>query len=45
MSNATGFSTIAFADAIDQVVLFYIDDITGWIVWSATGAAGPPVIA
>ena len=44
-TTTTGFSTIAFDEAIDQAVLFYVDDSTGWIVWSATGAAGPPVIA
>lgn len=44
-TTCTGFSTIAFADALDQAVLFYVDDSTGWIILSATGAAGPPVIA
>ena len=44
-ATATGFSTIAFADAIDQAVLMYVDDTIGWIILSVSGAAGPPVIA
>ena len=44
-ATATGFSTIAFADALDQAVLLYVDDIIGWIIVGASGAAGPPVIA
>jgi hypothetical protein len=44
-ATATGFSTIAFADALDQAVLLYVDDIIGWIIIGASGAAGPPVIA
>ena len=41
--TATGWSTIVFADALDQAVLFYVDDNAGWRIWSLTGAAGPPV--
>jgi len=40
--TATGWSTIVFADALDQAVLFYVDDSAGWRIWSLTGAAGPP---
>lgn len=40
--TATGWATIVFADALDQAVLFYVDDNAGWRIWSLTGAAGPP---
>lgn len=43
-ANATGFTNVVLADAGDQVVLLYIDDTVGWVLISATGAAGPPVI-
>ena len=43
--TCTGFTTIAFADKGDQVVLRYIDDSIGWIILSATGLAAPPVVA
>ena len=42
-ATATGWATIAFADAGDQAVLFYIDDEAGWRIWSLTGKSGPPV--
>jgi len=41
-ATSTGWSTIVFADALDQAVLFYVDDSVGWRIWSLTGAAGPP---
>ena len=41
-ATCTGFSTIVFADALDQAVLFYVNDFGGWRIWSLTGAAGPP---
>jgi hypothetical protein len=44
-TTSTGWSTIVFADALDQAVLLYVDDIIGWIIVGASGAAGPPVIA
>lgn len=40
--TATGWATIVFADAGDQVVLFYVDDSAGWRIWSLFGTAGPP---
>ena len=43
-ATATGWATIVFADAGDQAVLFYVDDDTGWIIFSLTGVAGPPAI-
>ena len=41
-TTCTGFSTIVFADALDQAVLFYVDDAAGWRIWSLTGTGGPP---
>ena len=41
-ATCTGFSTIVFADALDQAILFYSNDFGGWRIWSLTGAAGPP---
>lgn len=43
-TTKTGFATIVFADAGDQVVLEYIDDTVGWIITSAVGVAAPPAI-
>lgn len=43
-TTATGWATIVFADAGDQVVLEYIDDTIGWIITSAVGVAAPPAI-
>ena len=43
-ATCTGFATIVFADAGDQAVLFYVDDHTGWIIFSVSGLAGPPVV-
>lgn len=41
--TATGWATIVFADAGDQAVLFYVNDVAGWRIWSLTGKSGPPV--
>ena len=41
-ATATGWATIVFADVGDQAILFYVDDIAGWRIWSLTGLAGPP---
>lgn len=43
-TTTTGFATIVFADAGDQAVLFYVDDITGWIIIAMSGVAQPPVM-
>ena len=43
-ATATGFSTIAFADAGDYVVLFYIDDVIGWIILSTFGLTAQPTV-
>jgi hypothetical protein len=40
--TSTGWSTIVLDDALDQAVLFYVDDNAGWRIWSLTGTAGPP---
>jgi len=40
--TATGWATIVFADAGDQAVLMYIDDIIGWIILGLSGKSGAP---
>ena len=44
-ATCTGFSTIAFADAGDQAVLFYVDDSAGWRIWSVFGLTAQPTVA
>jgi len=46
-TTCTGFSTIAFTTTGDYAVLFYVDDVTGWIIISVFGWGGDsvPVIA
>lgn len=41
--TATNWATIVFADAGDQAILFYVDDIIGWVIDSLSGVAQPPV--
>ena len=43
-TTMTGFATIVFADAGDQVTLQYIDDTVGWVIVGAAGVAAPPAI-
>jgi hypothetical protein len=43
-TTKTGFTTVVFADAGDQVALEYIDDTIGWILLGYAGTAAPPVI-
>ena len=43
--TCTGFTTINFANAGDQAVLFYVDDIIGWIIFSAFGLLNQPTVA
>ncbi len=43
-TTATGWGTIVFADAGDQVTLMYVDDVAGWIVISALGLTAQPEI-
>ena len=44
-ATCTGFSTILFADAGDQAVLFYVDDVVGWIILSVFGLTAQPTVA
>ena len=44
-ATSTGWATVAFLGAFDQVVLLYVDDTIGWILLAASGTDGPPVIA
>lgn len=44
-ATCSGFATIAFADAGDNVTLRYIDDTVGWVLMGASGATAQPVIA
>ena len=41
--TATNWATIVFADAGDQAILFFVDDIIGWVIDSLSGVAQPPV--
>jgi len=43
--TATGWNTILFEDAGDQAVLFYVDDVTGWIIISTFGLTNQPTVA
>jgi len=43
-TTKSGFATIVFADAGDQVVLLYVDDTVGWVIVGAAGVAAPPAI-
>jgi hypothetical protein len=42
-TTATGWLTIVFADAGDQAVLWYMNDVIGWIILGLSGKAAPPV--
>lgn len=43
-TTKTGFATIVFADAGDQVTLLFVDTTIGWIIVGASGVAAPPAI-
>ena len=43
--TATGWNTILFEDAGDQAVLFYVDDVIGWIIISTFGLTNQPTVA
>lgn len=43
-STRSGFATIVFADAGDQVTLLFVDTTIGWIIVGAEGVVAPPVI-
>ena len=42
-TTMTGFATIVFADAGDEVILLYVDDTVGWVIMGMSGVSGPPV--
>ena len=44
-TTKTGFATIVFADAKDNVDLEYVDNTIGWIIVGAAGVTAPPVIS
>lgn len=44
-ATASGFVSIAFADAGDTATLEFIDTTTGWIILGLAGVAAPPAIA
>ena len=43
-TTTTGFTTINFADAGDQAVLLYVNDIIGWIILSVFGLTEQPTV-
>lgn len=43
-ATATGFATVAFADAGDAAVLRWVNSTVGWILESYYGVAAPPAI-
>lgn len=44
-TTKTGFATIVFADAKDNVDLEFIDATTGWVILGSAGVVAPPVIS
>lgn len=44
-TTASGFVSIAFADAGDIATLMYVDDTVGWVILGTAGVAAPPVTA
>lgn len=44
-ATSTGWATIVFADAGDQAVLLYVDDVIGWVILGLSGVAGPPAMS
>ncbi len=44
-ATASGFSTIAFADAGDTAILGYVDDTVGWIIRGVWGLTAQPTVA
>jgi len=43
-TTTTGFATIVFADAGDQMTLQFINSTVGWVILGGSGVAAPPVI-
>jgi hypothetical protein len=44
-TTKTGFATIVFADAKDNVDLEFINSTVGWVILGSAGVAAPPVIS
>lgn len=44
-ATCTGFATIVFADAKDNVDLEFIDSTVGWVVLGSAGVAAPPALS
>lgn len=42
-TTATGWSVIALDDAGDKAILFYVNDVAGWIIIGLAGAAAAPL--
>ncbi len=42
--TSTGWATVVFAAAGDQVTFGYVDDTVGWIILSALGLTAQPTI-
>jgi hypothetical protein len=42
--TATGWATIVFADAGDQVTLMYVDDTIGWVILGCFGLTAQPTV-
>lgn len=44
-TTASGFVSIAFADAGDTAALKFVDATVGWVILGTSGVAAPPAIA
>lgn len=44
-ATATGFVSIAFADAGDTAALMFVNSTVGWVILGTAGVAAPPAIA
>lgn len=44
-TTASGFVSIAFADAGDTAALKFVDATVGWVILGTAGVAAPPAIA
>lgn len=43
-TTCAGFNTIIFLEVGDQVVLFFVDEIIGWVLLSAFGLLNQPEV-
>jgi hypothetical protein len=44
-STASGFVSIAFADAGDTAALMFVNSTVGWVILGTAGVTAPPAIA